>query len=103
MALFKYFKYADALPTSTPLMPSETVKEVSEEVKKKKLKDGKRGQYQKLSGEDKAAIAKYALENGIANTLRHFKAKNLKATSVSDWRKTYEGVLKEKKSWERLR
>ena len=39
MALFKYFKYADALPASTPLMPSETVKEVNEEVKKK-LKDG---------------------------------------------------------------
>ena len=97
MALFKYFKYADALPTSTPFMPSETVKEVNEEVKQKKLKDGKRGQYQKLSGEDKAAIAKYALENVIANTLRHFKEKNLKATSVSDWRNTYEGVLKEKK------
>ena len=87
-------RLADALPTSTP---SETVKEVNEEVKQKKLKDGKRGQYQKLSGEDKAAIAKYALENVIANTLRHFKEKNLKATSVSDWRNTYEVVLKEKK------
>lgn len=98
MALFKYFKREDALPQSTPL-PAETLKAVNEQVKKELSKDSKRGSYIKLSSEEKATIAKYACENGVANAVRHFKEKNLKTTSVSDWKKIYERELSKKKKY----
>ena len=100
MALFKYFEPAEAALTSS-VVPASTVKAVNKEVNKeleKELEKGsKRGEYLKLSSEEKATIAKYAFENGIANAVRHFKGKKLKATSVSDWKKIYERELKDKK------
>jgi hypothetical protein len=78
-------------------VPAETLKVVNEEVNKQLEKGSKRGEYLKLSSEEKATIAKYACINGVANTVRHFKEKNLKATSVSDWKRMYEKELKIKK------
>ena len=100
MALYKYFKHSPgvSLPQSAvPTVPADTLKAVNQEVGKELEKECKRGEYLKLSREEKATIAKYACENGIANTVRHFKAKKLKATSVSDWKKIYMKELQDKK------
>ena len=72
MALYKYFKHSPgrlALPQSAvPTVPADTLKAVNQEVGKELGKECKRGEYLKLSREEKATIAKYACENGIANT-----------------------------------
>ena len=47
-----------------------------------------------MKQEEKAKVAKYSSENGVAKTLRHFKQMNLKETSVRDWKKLYEKELK---------
>ena len=49
----------------------------------------KRGQYLKISPKEKAANGKYARENGVASAVRKFKDKNLKESSVRDWRNAY--------------
>ena len=56
----------------------------------------KRGSYMKLSLKEKAEIERYASEHGIAKARRHFKDKQLKDSSIRDWRKAYETELKAK-------
>ena len=97
MALLKYLKKT-VVGTSTgtlpdpdgPLsykIPSSTIIETNKqglEVTEKK----RRGEYNKLSPEDKAAVGKYASENGVTKAMRHFKEKDVKETSVKDWKNT---------------
>ena len=85
MALFKYFSPADALSSSDSLSIT-TIKEVNSKV----LNNKKRGEYIKLSEEGKAIVGKYASEHGVVRAVQNFKTKNLKASSVSDWKRMYE-------------
>ena len=94
MALYKYFKLA-ALPSSSSV-PAETVKEVNQQVRKIKEKGKKRGEYLKILQKDKLTIAKYASEYGVARSVRKFKDKNLKDSSVRDWKRLYEDEIKNK-------
>ena len=50
----------------------------------------------KLPQEEKAGIAKYASEHGVLKAVRHFKDKDLKESSVRDWKRLYEKELKKK-------
>ena len=56
-----------------------------------------RGCYEFCSPENKAKIAKYASENGITASLRHFKLtsefNNLKESTVRGWVKQYRNEL----------
>ena len=64
MALYKYFKHSPgvSLPQSAvPTVPADTLKAVNQEVGKELEKECKRGEYLKLSREEKATIAKYAV------------------------------------------
>ena len=51
----------------------------------------KRGKYnsEKISQESKAEIGKYASENGVTRAIKNFKDKNLKPSTVRDWRTLY--------------
>ena len=62
----------------------------------------KRGQYLKVSPKEKAAIGKYASENGVASAVRKFKDKNLKESSVRDWRDAYIKELQDKRKTAKL-
>ena len=63
-----------------------------------KKKNSKRGKYnsEKISQESKAEIGKYASKHGVTRAIRHFKDRNLKASTVRDWRTSY--LLQLKKS-----
>lgn len=52
-----------------------------------------RGSYTRISQAEKAAVAKYANENGVGNAVKHFKEKNVKESSVMH---LYQKKLKEK-------
>ena len=80
-------------------VPSEIIKSVNVELRKDEDKHStnkSRGEYTKVSPKNKTQVAKYASENGVARTLRHFKDINLKETSVRDWKRAYEKELKSK-------
>ena len=57
----------------------------------------KRGSYCKFSPENKATIGRYASENGVTKALQCFKEKELKESTVRDWKKAYELALWEKR------
>ena len=57
----------------------------------------KRGSYSKISPKDKAVVGRYTSENGVTKALQHFKGKDLKASTVRDWKKAYEVTLLEKR------
>ena len=65
-----------------------------EEIAKKSR--SKRGKYnsEKISQESKAEIGKYASENGVTRAIKNFKDKNLKPSTVRDWRTLYLPQLK---------
>ena len=56
----------------------------------------KRGEYIKLTQNEKAAIGRYTSEHGITKAVRHYKEKDVKETSVWDWKNLYEKELKDK-------
>ena len=105
MALFKYLKLDPKwLPhPSRPLssvFPSSSIAAENEEVKAI-VKEGnkkERGPYVKFSNETKFAITKYAAENGIAASLRHFASRfpDLKDNSIRTWRNSYKAELSRK-------
>ena len=77
MALFKYLRPVDNLPDpngplSTIIHPSVTA-EVNRQVRAIEQQPKKRGEYSKHSTEEKAAIGKYAGENGVAAAVRYYK------------------------------
>ena len=57
----------------------------------------KRGDYAVISAENKARIARYASENGVTASLRHFKRsgefKDLKEATVRGWVKRFKSEL----------
>ena len=97
MALLKFLKLDPAkkgLPhPSGPLstvIPASSIAAANEEVKIVTTGENKneRGPYVKFSNEVKLVIARYAAENGIAASLRHFASRfpDLKKSSVRTWR-----------------
>jgi len=56
-------------------------------------KGKKRGTYQKLSDEEKATVAKFASNHGVASATRKFKDYNLAKSTVRDWRNLYQRKL----------
>lgn len=99
MSLLRFLRPEKECPNaSTSRRPPVIVNEVFSEVNSAIHGKGKkRGEYQKLSPEDKVAIAKYASENGVASAVRKFKEKKLKESSVRDWRNLYCKDLEEKR------
>ena len=99
IALLKYLckTNSDQLPNPFgPLsssIPSQTIAESNKQIREVLQKDKKRGEYNKLSPEEKAVIGKYASENGVSKAVRHFQDKD---SSVRDWKKLYEKELKER-------
>ena len=83
MALLKFL-----WPVHDSSSSPKVVNEVYTELRDTQLQDkGKKwGVYQKLSSKEKTAIGKYASEHGVASAIRRYKDKNLKESSVRDWR-----------------
>ena len=52
--------------------------------------------YLKFDPKEKAVIAKYACEHGVAKAVKHFKGQELKKSTVRDWKTAYESQLKTK-------
>ena len=115
MVLFKYYKLKEKLPKPDgPLsrcIPSSSIVAANEELAKCRnsadgndvshVMAGQRGAYSKLSVTVRARIAKYAAENGVAATIRHFcitgEYPQLKGSSVRTWRNTYTTALQQKR------
>ena len=99
MAMFKYLRPLEELQSlngfNSSTVPSKMISEVSKQIKEVVSKE-RRGEYAKHSEEEKATIGKYASEHEVAKTVRHFKGKNLKESSVRDWKKAYEKELNKK-------
>jgi len=55
-----------------------------------------RGNYVKLSLTEKATIGKYTSDHGVAAAVKEFSKKNLKESSIRDWRDAYLRDFKEK-------
>ena len=78
MALLQFFKPLDKGPLDPngPLsrhVPPSVTASVNAELGKHKETKGKRGEYTKISQEEKAKVARYASENGVTRALRHYK------------------------------
>ena len=91
MALFNYFNRV-AKVLSTEKMETEMESKIGEDVNAPK----KRGEYLKFSEKEKAVIAKYTSEHGVPKVVCHFQGKNIKESSVRDWKRIYEKELKDK-------
>ena len=112
MALLKYFKrktessagnnFPDENGPLCREVPACSIQEANLEVLAAGGKhEGKHSMYFKISGEQKALIAKYGAENGIVAALVHF-AKDypdglLKESTVRRWKKEYLNELAKKK------
>jgi len=53
----------------------------------------KRGTYAKFTPQDRAVIGKYAGEHGVMKAVQYFKGKDLKDSSIRDWKKANEFQL----------
>uniref|UniRef100_A0A1X7U5E1 Uncharacterized protein n=1 Tax=Amphimedon queenslandica TaxID=400682 RepID=A0A1X7U5E1_AMPQE len=90
--MYKYFRRIqdDKLPDPfRPLsakVPSQTITKTNQQVKEVLSCAKKRGTYNKIYAEDKAPIGKYASEHSVAKAVRKFKGKDLKDSSVRDWK-----------------
>ena len=58
------------------------------------LQKKQRGKYQHFYPKENVTIGRYASEHGVANTVKHFKEKVLKESTVQDWRDLYRGNSK---------
>ena len=95
MALLKYLKPINSIDDSSK--SGVVPKEVNSEISKVQKKGKKRGEYQKFSDTEKALIGRYASENRVVKAVRHFKDKDLKQSTVRDWRNLYLKELRTKK------
>ena len=90
-----YFKTADAFTKDLPAsILRSTVQAVREELRVvQERADAKRGEYQKVSPEDKARIGQYAARNGVSAALRQYKSigtfSGLKESTVRGWKNAY--------------
>ena len=105
MSLFQYFKRQDGLPTAkeTGLTPHATA-EANRAVEKVLADDvtirkGKRRYTTDFSSEDRAKIGKFAVENGNAKAVKHFKStyQHLGESTVRFFKKRYLDGLAEKR------
>ena len=102
MALYKFFKPCKKDACDMPLpnltgslkreLDSTVIEEANKEVSKLITSAGrKRSPYLKVMPHQKAAIAKYAAENGIVNSIWHFKKvfpeETLKESTIRGWKK----------------
>ena len=55
-----------------------------------------RGKYTRLTPSKKADIGWYASEHGVPHAVKHFLEKNVKESSIRDWKKLYKKELKVK-------
>ena len=92
MALFKYFTRKDVTQEAHEI----PVKREESSAIGSDSKNKQRGSYLKFSPKEKAEIAKYASENGVVRAVRYFKEKNVKKSSIVDWKKAYEKELKKR-------
>ena len=109
MALLKFLKLDPAkrglLHPSGPLstvIPALSISAANEEVKKVVTigeNKNERGPYVKFSNEAYLVIARYAAENGLAASLRHFVScfPYLKESSIRTWRNLYQTELSRKR------
>ena len=86
--------HSTIIPASSIAAANEEVKTIVMPGENKK----ERGPYVKFSSEAKLVIARYAAENGIAASLRHFATHfpDLKESSVRMWRNSYQAELSRK-------
>lgn len=97
----EFFKPVTKDSSGSLPVPSTAVQWAKREVQQQQehsVKAGtKRGVYGVVSPDDKAKIAKYAAENGVSASLRHFKRGNafpdLKESTVRGWAKAYKDGL----------
>lgn len=94
-SIHDYFKRTEGLPDPKgPLslvVPSPTIS-ANKAVQEVQKDHKKRGSYIKLTDEQKAGIAKYALENGNSSAVKHFSKKldkPIKESSVRTWISKY--------------
>lgn len=110
MALHRYFKRCSSTsndcnePLPDPTGPLSDVlsigaiKDANEAVRAVK-QPKTRGVYSKISPENQAAVAKYAIEHGNKAAVRHFGRKldvDLKASSVATWKSKYLSEMQRK-------
>ena len=108
MALLKYFKRVDHNPglpdpngsLSLTMRPS-AIQSANEEVEKEVKGEGKkRGCYQFYTSEERATVAKKALEIGVTRAIKHFQKnpsfnnRTLKESTVRTWVNLYTKELK---------
>ena len=95
MALYKHLRPVDNSlldphgPLSSNIEPL-VISEVNRQVTAVQEQTNKRGEYLKFSDDEKATVACYASENGVAAAIRHFKRSKgmiLKESTVRDWKK----------------
>ena len=91
MSLLQYFRKVDTKDEEKPEKNEESSTNGPKSDRPKQ-----RGSYLKFTPKEKAEIAKYASEHGIARACKHFKEKNVKKSSIIDWRNAYEKELKKK-------
>ena len=89
MALLKFLC---PIPSCSVSISEDQKHMEAEETPKKK-----QGNYSKFSPKDKATIRRYTSKNGVPKALRYFKEKELKESTVRDWKKAYELNLWEKR------
>ena len=90
---FKWLKENKLTPKSREL----TLKEVKKCEERTEVREKKRGHYEFFSPTNKAKVAKYASENGVTASLRHYKQinefDNLKESTVWGWVTQYRNEL----------
>lgn len=90
MSILQYFKRKEGLPDPrgelSTMLPPRAIASANSEIKKSiQARSKRRGPYSRYSPTKRAAIGKYALENGVAATSRIYSRKlghNVSATTV---------------------
>ena len=93
-----YFKpTSDAGSSSSAVVPVFAFLAAQWETEKVASAEKKRGSYATISEELKVKVAKYAAENGVSASLRHFKSVqelDLKESTVRGWVTTYQKKIR---------
>ena len=87
---------SDAGSSSSAAVPAFAFLATQRKTEKVTSTGKKRGSYATISEELRATVAKYAAENGVSASLRHFKSAqelDLKESTVRGWVTTYQKRL----------
>ena len=113
MALFKYFKRVEKPGKESILLPAESgplsqvippivIKEANDSVKLQGKRNPRNPYLKSVTPRKKAEIAKYATENGILASIRHFSKdfpdNTLKESTVRGWKVAYLNELARQKN-----